>query len=181
MQALLSGKLASGLIHAIDLIERFCFRLSCIGVFLMMLLVSVDVIARYAFNSPIVGAYEITEDYLMAIIVFLGLSHSFKKGAFVRVTSLVQFVPLKARRILDTVFSAASIVVFAVIAVGGLSATFQAARIGEFSSNILHYPLAPAYFLVVVGSVMLCARLIQSLFLPSPEPDEDAANAPSFD
>lgn len=181
MQASQSRNFVSGVVRAIDLIERFCFRLSCIGVFVMMLLVSVDAIARYAFDSPIAGVYEITEDYLMVIVVFLGLSSAFKKGAFVRVTSLVQFVPLKARGALDTLFSAASIAVFAVIAVGGLSTTLQAARIGEFSSNILHYPLAPAYFLVVVGSVMLCARLIQSLFLPPRERDEDAANATSFD
>jgi len=181
MHASVSAKPRFGIVRAVDVIERLCFRLSCIAVFFMMLLVTVDAIARYALDSPIVGVYEITEDYLMVILVFLGLSHAFRKGAFVRVTSFVRFVPARARTAFEKLCAAASIAVFALIAAGGFTTGLHAARIGEFSSNILHYPLAPAYFLVTVGSVMLCARLIQSLMGSLPDAEQDAAHAPSFD
>ncbi len=181
MHASASIRSASVLVRTIVLIERICFRLSCSAVLFMMLLVTVDAIARYAFDSPIIGVYEITEDYLMVILVFLGLSYSYRKGAFVRVTTFARYLPGTLRAVIDKLFIAGSIVVFAMIGIGGFNTGVHAARIGEFSSNILHYPLAPAYFLVTVGSVMLCARLIETLFGLVPDVQEDDAHTPSFD
>src|SRR5262245_64444295 len=56
---------------------------------LMMLLTSADAFSRYALNSPLLGAYEITEKYLMVAAIFLGLSYAYRGGAFIRVTFLV--------------------------------------------------------------------------------------------
>ena len=47
-----------------------------VAAFLMMCLTSADAICRYLLNSPILGAYEITEKYLMVATVFLGLSYA---------------------------------------------------------------------------------------------------------
>ena len=38
--------------------------------FCMMLLTVCDVIGRYAFNSPITGAYEVTETMMVATVFF---------------------------------------------------------------------------------------------------------------
>ena len=50
-----------------------------IALALMMLLTTADVLGRYFFNAPVLGAYEITE-YLMLIMVFsfLALAQSRK-------------------------------------------------------------------------------------------------------
>ncbi len=53
---------------------------------LMMLLTSADAFSRYALNSPLLGAYEITEKYLMVASIFLGLAYAYRGGAFIRVT-----------------------------------------------------------------------------------------------
>ncbi len=53
---------------------------------LMMLLTSADAFSRYALNSPLLGAYEITEKYLMVAAIFLGLAYAYRGGAFIRVT-----------------------------------------------------------------------------------------------
>ncbi len=55
-------------------------RLGCVALFAMMGLTVVDVVGRYAFNSPILGAFEITS-FLVAILVysFLGM-HNPKKS-----------------------------------------------------------------------------------------------------
>ena len=55
----------------------------------MMCLTSADALSRYAFNSPILGAFEITEKYLMVAAIFMGLSYGYRGGLFIRVTFLV--------------------------------------------------------------------------------------------
>ncbi|MCD6675368.1 MAG: TRAP transporter small permease [Burkholderiaceae bacterium] len=170
---------AGSFARLLDAAERWCFRASCAGVVAMMLLVSADALGRFVLHSPITGAYELTEDYLMVILVFLGLSYSYRKGAFVRVTSFTRFFPRRLRLVLERVSAAAAAVVVGAIAAGGFDMTVHAIRIGEFSSNLLQYPLAPAYALVVVGCALLALRLLQSLFAaPS---SEDAEETPSFE
>lgn len=172
---------ASKFVRAIEAVERFCFRLSCLSAFVMMLLISVDALARYALNSPIAGVYELTEDYLMVSLVFLSLAYAYRQGAFVRVTSFSRLFPKPLRLVLEWCATLASVVVFALVAFGGWNTTLQAARTGEFSSNLLHYPLAPAYFLVVVGAVLLCVALVRSLVAHRGKAHEEAIHAPSFD
>src|SRR6266852_2278577 len=61
--------------------------------FVMMLLTSADALSRYLLNRPIVGAYEITEKYLMVAAIYLGLSYAYRGGVFIRVTFLVDRLP----------------------------------------------------------------------------------------
>lgn len=51
-------------------IKRICELLGIIVLFAMMSLTGVDVFARYMFNSPIRGAFELTE-IMLALLVFL--------------------------------------------------------------------------------------------------------------
>ena len=63
----------------------------------MMLLTSGRrAVSRYLLNSPILGAYEITEKYLMVATIFLGLSYAYRGGVFIRVTFLVDRLPARA-------------------------------------------------------------------------------------
>ncbi len=41
-----------------------------VATFLMMCLTSGDAVSRYLFNRPVIGAYEITEKYLMVAAIF---------------------------------------------------------------------------------------------------------------
>src|SRR6267154_6370893 len=83
-----------------QLLGRWLYRceiaLLYVGVFAtfaMMCLTSADALSRYAFNRPILGAYEITEKYLMVAAIFLGLSYAYRGGVFIRVTFLVDRLP----------------------------------------------------------------------------------------
>src|SRR5215813_11910412 len=63
----------------------------------MMVLTTADTASRYFLNRPILGAYEITEKYLMVAAIFLGLSYAYRGGAFIRVTFLVDRLPPLAK------------------------------------------------------------------------------------
>lgn len=148
-------------------VEKVCLAGSFLSTLAMMVLNSVDALTRYFFNSPIGGVYEITEDYLVVALVFLALSYTYKKGRHVRVEAVIQFIPHKIMRPIDAVFKMASFGFFLLLTIAGWQVFAHAVKINEFSNNILRYPLAPAYFLVVLGCALLCLRLIQSVFDPS--------------
>lgn len=86
------------------LLHRFELALLYVGMFAtfgMMCLTSADALSRYAFNSPILGAFEITEKYLMVAAIFLGLSYGYRGGLFIRVTFLVDRLSGSARLAAD--------------------------------------------------------------------------------
>ena len=85
-------------------LRRCEFALLYLGVlatFAMMCLTSADALSRYAFNRPILGAFEITEKYLMVAAIFMGLSYGYRGGLFIRVTFLVDRLSGRARLAAD--------------------------------------------------------------------------------
>ena len=74
-------------------IEKGLLPVAMAALFGMMCLTTVDAVWRYLFNSPITGAYEITEKYLMLITIFLGVSYTYRGAGFIRVTILMDRLP----------------------------------------------------------------------------------------
>ena len=81
--------------------ELALLYLGVFATFAMMCLTSGDALSRYVFNRPIMGAYEITEKYLMVAAIFLGLSYGYRGGLFIRVTFLVDRLSGAARLAAD--------------------------------------------------------------------------------
>lgn len=73
--------------------ELALFYTSVVATVGIMCLTSADALSRYLLNRPIIGAYEITEKYLMVAAIFLGLSYAYRGGVFIRVTFLVDRLP----------------------------------------------------------------------------------------
>ena len=67
------------------------------SVLMMMTLTTADAVGRYFFNSPVGGAYDLMEDYLMFAATFLGAGVSYRRGGFIRVTILMERVRRKVR------------------------------------------------------------------------------------
>lgn len=79
-------------------IERALIWLAIIATAIMMLMTSGDAMMRYLFNKPFIGAYEVTEKYLMIATIFLGFPYAYRGGAFIRVTFLVDMLPAVLKR-----------------------------------------------------------------------------------
>ncbi len=79
---------------------------SVLAAIAMMCLTSADALSRYLLNRPIMGAYEITEKYLM---VAADLSRPLlclsRRGVFIRVTFLVDRLSAGAEAAWPTYFA----------------------------------------------------------------------------
>ena len=129
---------------------------------LMMLLTSADAFSRYALNSPLLGAYEITEKYLMVAAIFLGLAYAYRGGAFIRVTFLVDRLSGSARLVADY-FAYLVTLGFALVIMYATAQQSLRSLNDATTLNTLPIPTGPAYCLVPLGFLAMTVLLVADL------------------
>lgn len=111
----------------------------------MLTIVVLDVILRYFFKAPIVGATEISQMLMVCILPALG--GTILEGRMTQVDVLVERFPAPVRVVVDTIMNIATIVLFALL-------TWQAFRLGVYEKGIgkvyslLKVPEYPFLFLL---------------------------------
>ena len=135
---------------------------SVLAAFLMMCLTSADALSRYLMNRPIIGAYELTEKYLMVAAIFLGLSYAYRGGVFIRVTFLVDRLP-GALKVLANYFAHLVSLAFCLIVL--VATTQQALRALHDDTTLSALPIlvGPAYSLVPLGFLALTVVMLIDL------------------
>jgi TRAP-type C4-dicarboxylate transport system permease small subunit len=136
-----------------------------IALFFMMTLTFFDVIGRYVFNSPIIGALELTE-FSMAIVIFLGLVLLTSDEGHVTVDLIDSFVPDKIKPIQKVVINLINLAVMAVISWQLWLKAGDAAEYGDRTES-LFMPLSPLmYFMSImtgIAGLILFFIMINSL------------------
>jgi len=146
----------------LDRCESALLLIGVLATFLMMCLTSADALSRYALNRPIMGAYEITEKYLMVAAIFLGLSYAYRGGGFIRVTFLVDRLPAGFRLFADYLAHAISLAFCMIL----LWATFQQAMRAlsdDTELSALPIRVGPAYWFVPIGFLALTLLVLLDL------------------
>lgn len=146
----------------LELIDRGCRLVAAAVTFATMLLIVADATGR-SLGIPVAGAVEITEEYLMVAIVFLAMGFTYRQGRHIRIELFERWLPWLAGAPVRIAVAAISLVYFALIAWQGLGQTREALAIDKRSASELAYPMAPAYALVVVGSVVICLWLAHDI------------------
>jgi len=132
----------------LNFLHRLFEPLVSIALFFMMALTFVDVIGRYVFNSPIVGALELTE-FSMAIVIFLGLVLLTSQEGHVTVDLIDTFVPDKIKPIQKVVINLINLAVMAVISWQLWLKAENAADYGD-RTEYLFMPLSPLMFFMSI-------------------------------
>jgi len=133
------------------------------GVFFMMAMVTVDVIMRYMFHSPINGAMEISE-MLLVLVVFLGLAAVQSEEGHVRVTLVVLRFNNRTQLILGIVMTLLALCFFALMVWRSSDTAISAWQAGsEFQD--LEITTFPIRLVVPLGVCFLCLELLLKLVL----------------
>jgi TRAP-type C4-dicarboxylate transport system permease small subunit len=134
--------------------EKVLIGFACLSMTALMLLTTADAGMRYLFNAPIIGAYELTERYLVTSGIFLAFSYAYRADVFIRVSFFIDRIPAGARLVFDHV---AQIVTLGYCAFFTYASLDQAIRGMDEGSNMsaLAIPLAPSYFLVPIGFAVM--------------------------
>lgn len=140
-------------------IEKIFVFLGMASSFIMVCLTTADAAGRYLLNSPVPGAYEISEKYLMVFCVFFTVGYAYRQGANIRITFLVSRLSSQARLVVNYFVQIISILLIMLLFVSATITNIN--RISNFVElgQKLTVPLWPAY-MVISGGLLFMGLLM---------------------
>lgn len=144
----------------INWIESASQAAAVLCVAMMMLIVSFDAIARYALNAPLPWSFELISYYLLTATAYFALSATFRTGDHISIDLFRTLMSRRFRAVIDAVWSVLGAGVFGIITYGAWIEMSHAIARGDFFPGFITWPVWPAYLPILVGGVVLTARLV---------------------
>ncbi|MBI4773787.1 MAG: TRAP transporter small permease [Deltaproteobacteria bacterium] len=142
--------------------RKFCVVMAFISgltIAVMMLSTTVDASARYFFNAPLAGIFELNE-VILVICVYMGLAWTQIERGHIRVTALAGRVPARARCYMNMVAWSVSFLFVFLVGYQSCLGAIESIRLWEFRWGSVQMPIWWAKSLVPIGCWMLNIQLI---------------------
>ena len=146
---------------ALTLLYEGCGRLAAISLILIGVFVLAQVLGRLT-GIPLPGTDDLA-GYAMASSAFLGLAHTFNRGAHVRVTLLLDQARPAGQRYLEVVALAIGTVTVGFFLWYAVDLTIESAVLKEVSTGLLKIPTAVPQAFMSIGVAALFIALLDSL------------------
>jgi TRAP-type C4-dicarboxylate transport system permease small subunit len=146
----------------LDAVTRAMFGLACLIVALLVVLVNVEVGARYFLNSSTLVADEYG-GYALVWICLLGFAQALRTGQFLRVDALVTRLPRAGRRVTEVVAALVGLATSAVLAQATLGTTLGSWHFGSLSIQPSMTPLWLPQAVMPLGFGWLCLVYLREL------------------
>lgn len=144
-------------------IQRLTFYVCAVSMFMlipMMFLTSTDVIGRAFFARPVAGAVELSE-YMLAVVILLGLAYTQQVKGHPRVTLVVSRFPLWLQSLLEVIITILGLFIISIVIWQGW--VLATGRMSTIVSDVLRIPQLPFRLLVTVGGILLFLELLVDL------------------
>ena len=142
----------------IDRLDRVLVLIAALTLIGMMGLVTVSVIGRYFFNSPVPDDVVMTE-LAMTFLVFLPLSAVQASREHVFVTFFTEWTSNKAKVVMETIGVLVGLGIFAIFAAATFGDLQQAYEYGTYVDSMLEIQEWPARLAVFLGIAVFVLRL----------------------
>lgn len=134
-------------------LARTIHVVSAFWVLVLAGIIFVDVVGRYLFSQPLLGATEIIANSVVSI-TFLQLPLAIHQGGMIRSTLLYDAVGERARRVLRTLAYVLGLAFFIGTAFSAWGPALEALAVSEYEGEgALRVPTYPVRFLVVATSI----------------------------
>ncbi len=143
---------------AARLAERVLEWFVAIILFAMMVLVFVDVVARYLFNAPLAGSFELTE-LMMGALIFAALPLATLREEHIVIGLLDELPGEGLHRIRQALLNLVAAAALGVLASRLWAEAEKLAEWGDYTAY-LNIPLAPLVYLFAVMSGLAAAILV---------------------
>lgn len=143
-------------------VPRLCHLASCLPLFILVAITTMDVVARYAFRSSVPDTAEIS-GMLLGICISLSLPFATMEGGQVRFDLVLNMLPRRARLIADAGTLLVSVALFVLIAWQTVKRVGYSMRGGEYIGS-LEIPIWPAKSVFAFGC-LLTALVLAALFV----------------
>lgn len=146
--------------HVLESILAAMAIFASVLVFVIMLIITVDVLSRLLFNHPFAGVAEIVS-LMIIIFTFLVLPHVTARNGHVRTTMFYDKVNRNGKLIIDILACIIGIVVYAFIIKASYKGFINAINIGEAEiAGSVRISTVPGRFCIIFGSSMMILEMI---------------------
>ncbi len=142
-------------------IGRFSNVLGAVGagiLVILMLTTGVDVVGRYVFHQPFIGAYEVSE-LAMAGIILLGWGYTQARKGHVDIDLLYIRLPRSIRTALDFLIPLLGLTLFVFVAWQAINFTMDSIGWHE-ATEMLHMPVWIFKLMIFIGAVALSLQFV---------------------
>jgi TRAP-type C4-dicarboxylate transport system permease small subunit len=147
-------------------INKFSNFLGAVGavvVFALMLITGIDVIGRYVFHRPLVGAFELSE-LALAILVLFGWGYNQAIKGHVDIDLLYNRLPHSIQTFVDFLISLLGLSLFVFVSWQAINFTMSSIGWGE-ATEMLNVPVWIFKLMIFVGAVSLLLQFMIDLII----------------
>ena len=153
------------ILKVLDRIDKVFLQLSMLWLFIIMVILAIVGLLRQFFDSPIVGAYFLVENYLMVAMIFPAMGYTWAKRGHISITFVYDKFPETMKKISQLIFIILGLFIMGLILYTGYDRTLSAFINGNVTSGLVRWPLWLAYIWVPIGAGLFCIRLIVEFVL----------------
>lgn len=153
-----TGRRTPFLIRAIDRLTDAIAVLAAAGVVFLVLNIVVDVVGRLVFNSPIPGTVEHTTYWWMPTLALLAFAFTEQRQEHIKVTILLDALPLRMRQIVEGVFGLVATALIAALAYYAWHDAMRSFNFREVTASSPPVLVWPFRFVAVVAMAMLALQ-----------------------
>jgi TRAP-type C4-dicarboxylate transport system permease small subunit len=141
-------------------IDNALVTVAALAILAIMLIVVVDVTARYLFNAPLSWSFDFISNYLMGASFFFALSETLRRDHHVNVDILYVHFPLRMRRMCKMVSWVLTSVLFALMAWLAAKAAVERFVNHDVIAGAIAWPTWIPAAIGAIGLVMMTLRLV---------------------
>lgn len=134
--------------------NRMLGIVSGMGILLMGMIITYEVVCRYVFNSPTIWTQEVSI-YLFMWTMLAASSYTLQTGKHVRVDLLIERMQIKTRKLFDGVTGVIGMIYCAIISVQAYQMLMVSIQYGKLSATPLRVPLWIPQSALLIGFVLL--------------------------
>jgi TRAP-type C4-dicarboxylate transport system permease small subunit len=123
-----------------------------------MLITGIDVIGRYLFHRPLVGAFEMTE-LALALMVLFGWGYNQAIKGHIDIDLLYKRLPLSVQTVLDFLIPSLGLVLFIFVSWQAINFTLDSIGWHE-ATEMLHMPVWIFKLMIFIGSVSISLQFV---------------------
>lgn len=149
-----------------NILERIAFLILLIGgagMLASVFLGTADVVGTQFLGTPLPGALELTES-TMVLIVFGALAYAQIRRAHIRVELIYTKAGPRARAAMDIVADVAALTYFSLLTWQSIGEAIFSWSIDESTVGLVRFPLYPARWILVAGTMLLIVQLLLDLW-----------------
>lgn len=141
-------------------VERTVIILSCVCLLGIMLIVTVDVMMRYLFASPLGWSYDLISLYLATLLFFAAVSDTFRRGSHVKIELFDKLGSIRVRAALETIGFLSALTLFYIMFEVSLEDGVKSFLGGDVLSGAIAWPTWIPYIIASVGFGLLSIRIL---------------------